>query len=107
MAAIHQSRSEALDNLWSLTKLDDMNFETYRNSAMLEIEEYSKVLFEEFEDRYISLENIRNNNTDNMWSVTSAMFFAIATVTTIGYGNLVPVTMQGRILCTIFGLFGK
>lgn len=106
VSKIQQTHGEVLDNLWTLTQLNNMTFEAYRNSALMEMEEMSRVLFEEIEERYISLENIRDNSTDEIWTMASAIFFAVTTVTTIGYGNLVPVTMPGRVICTIFGLFG-
>ncbi|GMT13211.1 hypothetical protein PFISCL1PPCAC_4508, partial [Pristionchus fissidentatus] len=41
-----------------------------------------------------------------LWTASSALFFAATTMATIGYGNIVPATAQGRIACVIFALFG-
>ncbi|VDK78112.1 unnamed protein product [Litomosoides sigmodontis] len=41
-----------------------------------------------------------------LWTASSAVFFAATTMATIGYGNIVPVTLYGRIACVIFALFG-
>ncbi|XP_032222964.2 TWiK family of potassium channels protein 7 isoform X2 [Nematostella vectensis] len=40
------------------------------------------------------------------WSFSNAMFFATTIVTTIGYGNLAPVTTGGRMFCIIYALIG-
>ncbi len=36
------------------------------------------------------------------WSWLDAYFFTIVTLSTVGYGNLVPVTVLGKIGATIF-----
>uniref|UniRef100_A0A7E4VZD4 TWiK family of potassium channels protein 7 n=1 Tax=Panagrellus redivivus TaxID=6233 RepID=A0A7E4VZD4_PANRE len=41
-----------------------------------------------------------------MWTWSSALFFAATTMATIGYGNIVPVTVSGKIACVIFALIG-
>uniref|UniRef100_A0A914DZT8 Potassium channel domain-containing protein n=2 Tax=Acrobeloides nanus TaxID=290746 RepID=A0A914DZT8_9BILA len=41
-----------------------------------------------------------------LWTRSSALFFAATTMATIGYGNIVPVTAEGRIACVVFALFG-
>jgi hypothetical protein len=35
-----------------------------------------------------------------------AIFFTTTLLTTIGYGNLVPVTPGGRMFCIFYALFG-
>ncbi|XP_006811460.1 TWiK family of potassium channels protein 7-like [Saccoglossus kowalevskii] len=40
------------------------------------------------------------------WDVWSSMFFCLTLLTTIGYGNIVPVTQLGKIACSIYALFG-
>lgn len=36
----------------------------------------------------------------------SALWWAIATITTVGYGDIYPVTVAGKILSTIIALLG-
>jgi hypothetical protein len=59
-------------------------------------------------------------STAKLWTISSAVFFAATTMATIGkcaggewwrfhylgYGNIVPVTVKGRIACIIFALIG-
>ena len=40
------------------------------------------------------------------WTVVDSMYFAVTCFTTIGYGDLVPTSMWGRIFTSCFALFG-
>ncbi|XP_037941949.1 TWiK family of potassium channels protein 9-like [Teleopsis dalmanni] len=40
------------------------------------------------------------------WSILQAVFFSSTVLTTIGYGNIVPVTTGGRVFCIGFALIG-
>lgn len=40
------------------------------------------------------------------WSILQAVFFSSTVLTTIGYGNIVPVTIAGRAFCICFALIG-
>ncbi|XP_037044910.1 TWiK family of potassium channels protein 7 isoform X2 [Bradysia coprophila] len=40
------------------------------------------------------------------WSFAQAIFFSSTVLTTIGYGNIVPVTPGGRTFCMFFALIG-
>lgn len=40
------------------------------------------------------------------WSILQAVFFATTVCTTIGYGNIVPETFEGRLFCILFAIIG-
>ncbi|XP_018575924.1 TWiK family of potassium channels protein 7 [Anoplophora glabripennis] len=40
------------------------------------------------------------------WTTLKAVFFSSTVLTTIGYGNIVPVTTEGRAFCVVFALVG-
>ncbi|CAK9302433.1 unnamed protein product [Gordionus sp. m RMFG-2023] len=40
------------------------------------------------------------------WTLTKAMFFSATVISTIGYGNITPETLYGRIFCMIYAVFG-
>lgn len=40
------------------------------------------------------------------WSFLQSVFFSSTIITTIGYGNIVPVTKEGRIFCIFFAMIG-
>ncbi|MEX0284538.1 MAG: potassium channel family protein [Paracoccaceae bacterium] len=40
------------------------------------------------------------------WSLLDSYFFTVVTISTVGYGNLVPVTAIGKIATTLLIFFG-
>jgi hypothetical protein len=40
------------------------------------------------------------------WTFLDAMFFAVATISTVGYGDLVPQTVFGKVFCMLYILIG-
>lgn len=40
------------------------------------------------------------------WSLLDAAFFSVATISTVGYGNLVPQTTAGKIFCMVYIVLG-
>ncbi|OAD53064.1 TWiK family of potassium channels protein 7 [Eufriesea mexicana] len=58
----------------------------------------------------IDQENRRTANVlplaTERWSVLQAVFFASTVLTTIGYGNVVPLTNGGRMFCILFAFVG-
>ncbi|KAM9016192.1 potassium channel subfamily K member 17 isoform 3-T3 [Guaruba guarouba] len=47
-----------------------------------------------------------NTTSLGRWDFSGSFFFSISAITTIGYGNLSPSTVAGRIFCILFALFG-
>jgi len=43
---------------------------------------------------------------DTQWTLIDSMYFALVTCTTIGYGDLVPETMAGRVFTIVYALTG-
>ena len=40
------------------------------------------------------------------WTLINALYFTVATVTTIGYGDIVPVTTLGKLFTVFFAFIG-
>ncbi|XP_022080754.1 TWiK family of potassium channels protein 7-like isoform X2 [Acanthaster planci] len=40
------------------------------------------------------------------WTFVGALFFSCTVISTIGYGNIAPVTIGGRVFCMIYAVFG-
>ncbi|XP_041353465.1 potassium channel subfamily K member 16-like [Gigantopelta aegis] len=49
---------------------------------------------------------ISNGTTRDKWDFGSGFGFAVSVVTTIGYGNLAPYTMKGKLVCVFYALVG-
>lgn len=47
-----------------------------------------------------------SNNFGQPWSPLSAVYFITQTVSTVGYGNLVPSTDSGRVFIVFYALVG-
>ncbi|KAK3775800.1 hypothetical protein RRG08_047988 [Elysia crispata] len=43
---------------------------------------------------------------DQSWSYATALLFCVAVVTTIGYGDIVPTTPEGKVACMFYALIG-
>ncbi|ESO12042.1 hypothetical protein HELRODRAFT_63599 [Helobdella robusta] len=46
------------------------------------------------------------NGTDYQWSLPAAILFSTTVFTTVGYGNIAPKTMWGRLVCIAYALLG-
>ena len=40
------------------------------------------------------------------WDFVQSVFFTTTILTTIGYGNISPVTFPGRVFCVLFAIIG-
>ncbi|XP_055524132.1 TWiK family of potassium channels protein 7 [Wyeomyia smithii] len=82
---------------------DVRNLETLLS---IELEKYEKTV-EDAAQGGISIDVDNNFPVESeKWSILQAVFFASTVLTTIGYGNIVPVTLWGRIFCILYALIG-
>ncbi|KAG0418559.1 hypothetical protein HPB47_004748 [Ixodes persulcatus] len=49
---------------------------------------------------------VRNVTSDPNWSFGHSFFFSSTIITTIGYGNITPLSTGGKIFCIVYGLIG-
>lgn len=49
---------------------------------------------------------LRNTSDKRSWGFGSSFFFAGTVVTTIGYGNIAPLSEGGKVFCMVFAVFG-
>jgi len=87
---LEDSRENLLKELWNQNSLE---FDQWSTQARNKLDSYEKnFMFE-------------SSNTA-AWSLADSWLFSCTIFTTIGYGNIVPVSTCGRILCVIYGLLG-
>ncbi|OZC11710.1 Ion channel [Onchocerca flexuosa] len=112
---ISAQRKLMLDELWVMLNNESVSDEEIERLANLHVNNVTQVLFEAFNTRYISASHLQSSTETSSvefveeeckWTFTTALFFTTTLLTTIGYGNLVPLTVQGRMFCIIYSLFG-
>ena len=50
--------------------------------------------------------NVVSQDFTISWDYLQAVFFSTTILTTIGYGNIAPVTFPGRLFCIFFAIVG-
>ncbi|PFX15869.1 TWiK family of potassium channels protein 7-like [Stylophora pistillata] len=59
-----------------------------------------------FDDVLSRITSQRMDAAKKEWNIYNSVFFCMTVTTTIGYGNLSPVTVAGRVICVIYALLG-
>lgn len=86
------ARRQLQERVWEL------HVENFTRNRVLQ---YAAEALEWYEN-YTSI----NMQTDIQWDLWGAIFYCGTIYTTIGYGNIAPVTIGGRILTMIYSAFG-
>uniref|UniRef100_A0A8R1XM95 Potassium channel domain-containing protein n=1 Tax=Onchocerca volvulus TaxID=6282 RepID=A0A8R1XM95_ONCVO len=129
---INKLRNELIRTLWTKRKeLKEIEMDDWVRVTDVRLQTFNEFLYKAFKEHYVRYTDVRifktnidkrNINTKRkrrkskyrsksiknkkLWTANSALFFAATTMTTIGYGNIVPLTTYGRIACVVFSLFG-
>ncbi|KAL3086119.1 hypothetical protein niasHS_009689 [Heterodera schachtii] len=105
---IEREKHEMLDQIWALINDPTVPQDHLELVAADRVENITRLMFEAFDTHYVGLAHLRGKKSidQSSWSMTTAVFFTSTLLTTIGYGNLVPVTSAGRMFCIFYALFG-
>ncbi|XP_070567843.1 two pore potassium channel protein sup-9-like [Ptychodera flava] len=76
-----------------------MKAEEWDTMAIERLLEFEKELESAYQDRVKAL-------LGYSWDYQSAIYFCLTVLSTIGYGQIVPVTNGGKILCVLYALIG-
>uniref|UniRef100_A0A5S6QNJ7 Potassium channel domain-containing protein n=1 Tax=Trichuris muris TaxID=70415 RepID=A0A5S6QNJ7_TRIMR len=103
---IYERRFEMIRQLWHMAREEAVDLETFEEYALLSMTNVTELLYHSFHKYYLTSHEIIENKTIDEWSFSTAIFFAVTVVTTIGFGNPAPATLTGRAVCICFALFG-
>ncbi|KHJ84953.1 Ion channel [Oesophagostomum dentatum] len=103
----NQHKERMLDELWTLVE-SGAPPDLIEERANIYVENSTRILFEAFDTHFISAALLKpgGENEAYSWTFITALFFTATLLTTIGYGNLVPVTWHGRMFCIAYALLG-
>lgn len=88
---LKDAKEKLLKELWDQNRLE---FDKWSTQARKRLDSYEKNFMVEL------------SNTAAEWSWDDSWLFACTIFTTIGDGNIVPVSMSGRIFCVMYGFLG-
>ncbi|CAI5443864.1 unnamed protein product [Caenorhabditis angaria] len=69
------------------------------------VDDYTMVNFGAFEAGLKPIDFLTENHTTK-WTMISSIFFTTTVLTSIGYGNLIPISTHGQIFCMCYAIFG-
>uniref|UniRef100_A0A1I7Z889 Ion_trans_2 domain-containing protein n=1 Tax=Steinernema glaseri TaxID=37863 RepID=A0A1I7Z889_9BILA len=106
LSMIYDKQHAFVSTVMRLVSRNETRREVYADVAQDHLNNMSDQLFVAFEKFFLTSNEVKSNDIVEFWTLSTAVFFAVTVVTTIGYGNPVPITKTGRILCVLFALLG-
>ncbi|CAD5215940.1 unnamed protein product [Bursaphelenchus okinawaensis] len=103
---IFEKQERFVGAVLKLVSQNESDRHVWNELATQHLHNMSEHLFIAYEKFFLTANEVKLNRTQEIWTFSSAVFFAVTVVTTIGYGNPVPITQTGRIMCVVFSLFG-
>uniref|UniRef100_A0A8R1I4I5 RRM domain-containing protein n=1 Tax=Caenorhabditis japonica TaxID=281687 RepID=A0A8R1I4I5_CAEJA len=98
--AYHNTYLHIVDNLYQLQS---------QNRSVSDVENlidtFTSINFRAFKDGLKPSDFVAPKDTSR-WSMISAIFFTTTVLTSIGYGNLIPISTSGKIFCVGYAIFG-
>ncbi|TKR77316.1 hypothetical protein L596_018313 [Steinernema carpocapsae] len=106
LSMIYDKQDQFVSTVMHLVSRNETRREIYADVAQDHLNNMSDQLFVAFEKFFLTSNEVKSNDIVEFWTLSTAIFFAVTVVTTIGYGNPVPITKTGRIICVLFALLG-
>ncbi|XP_026498445.1 TWiK family of potassium channels protein 7 [Vanessa tameamea] len=96
-----QWRQNCVEQLWNITnKYNVLNYTAWMSNS-------NKVL-KDFQNNVTSAIHLGYNgrSSEDIWSFPAALMYSLSVFTMIGYGNVVPKTVWGKIVTIAYACFG-
>ncbi|XP_077977672.1 potassium channel subfamily K member 18-like [Glandiceps talaboti] len=97
-------------NMQDFVALKETFIEELRNSCRLSDDNWTIFMNERMDSLGRDIETIYEQSVKVRlgynWDFWSSIFFCTTVLTTVGYGTVVPATTLGKILCSIYAIFG-
>jgi hypothetical protein len=129
---LYARQESFVTSLMELAAANETKREVWAEVARMHMHNMSDHLFVAFEKFFLTSKEVKQNATIEIWTFSTAIFFAVTVVTTIGehaatvencsdnsletyvgiekrnlgYGNPVPITQVGRMTCVMFAMTG-
>jgi hypothetical protein len=106
---VYALKRRIIAQLWTLfhdNSTTVSNFDEWSEVAHTGMNMVIKDVFIDYTKNYMLPEDIINGTGPEKWSFGSSIFFSWTCITTIGYGHIVPRTLEGRVFCLAYALIG-
>uniref|UniRef100_A0AC35TYE8 Potassium channel subfamily K member 18 n=1 Tax=Rhabditophanes sp. KR3021 TaxID=114890 RepID=A0AC35TYE8_9BILA len=103
-------RDQFHENIWNLTQSGNtiISRESFNGLGQEYFEKLVINIFQAYRNQFINERHLLNktDGEEMLWTFANSVFFSTTVITTIGYGNIVPITQWGKLACIGFALFG-
>jgi voltage-gated potassium channel Kch len=97
---VYQARIILFDPFAGTTESREFALRSYRRIVILALHNYLEVVLW-FAAFYRTFRDLYGPNAATLGSAVGAFYYSMVTTTTVGYGDVAPVTDQGRLVVTI------
>uniref|UniRef100_A0A5S6QCY7 Potassium channel domain-containing protein n=1 Tax=Trichuris muris TaxID=70415 RepID=A0A5S6QCY7_TRIMR len=102
---MQRTRDSVLEGLSNISADWRLSEQEFRRSTQALIEQLMAASFDSFAHG-IEVNDSGPSESQLSWNMRSAIFFSTTLITTVGYGNLVPKTVLGRLFCILYASVG-
>ncbi|XP_069699067.1 potassium channel subfamily K member 9 [Periplaneta americana] len=104
-AVVLELRNKTALKLWDLSccGLNVFSEENWRENVSTELLEYQQLIVEAIQNGFDGTDNV---NQSLKWSFSGAFLYSLTVITTIGYGNIAPQTVYGKVTTILYAIIG-
>uniref|UniRef100_A0A5S6QG27 Potassium channel domain-containing protein n=1 Tax=Trichuris muris TaxID=70415 RepID=A0A5S6QG27_TRIMR len=103
IAKLIEKRDALLEAMWFTPNETNLSLSHYVHM----VDDLTESLLSAYDSRYVKVAHLCNTSEEmDIWTYRTAIFFTASFLTTIGYGNLVPVSAGSKAFSLVYGLIG-